>query len=102
MAKKKSPKKNIPADKVVNSTAPAGYFEAVEGVGRVITPRGRKIDLSKGVPADALELYKSGFIYLKLKKGGEVLFQEEPNSEIERLINIHSEDVLILKKALKK
>lgn len=104
MAKKKKPSKKNAADVVVNSTDSVVFFEVLGSFGRILMPSGLTVDLSQGVPKNALELYKSGFRYLGLKKGAEVLFMEEPVATLEKLIAqaARPEDVVVLKKALKK
>lgn len=101
MAKKKLPLKRN--ESTGNAVKPVDHFIILGGKRRIITRSGRFIDLGKGIPADAFELYKSGFRHLGLKKGAEVLFQNESNDEIERLISqsTRKEDIAILKKALK-
>lgn len=76
------------------------YFEVIGSKKRAyLLPNDRRIDFRMGIPRDAFELYRSGFPYLGLKKGAEVLFQELDQSEIEKLIEKapRPSDVKILK-----
>lgn len=104
-SRKKSSPKNAPLEKVGNSTNPVEHFEIIGGKRKIIKSTGRVINLAQGIPADALDLYISGkFPYLGLKPGAEVLFSDASEMHLKRLITNapRKEDVVILKKALKK
>lgn len=61
-----------------------------------------RFDLRTGIPNNSLEVYKSGFKYLGLKPGAEVLFKRDSAAELIRLINqarrIEDVDILALAK----
>jgi len=89
---------------VVERKADKEYFEIIGSKNkRILTQKFGLINLRFGVPNNALEIYKSGKKFLGLKKGAEVLFENETKEVIEKLITQapRKEDVVILKKLLK-
>lgn len=97
------PAENV-ADPVVESKNAKDFFEIIGSKNRrFVLNDNRIVDLRFGVPPDALNLYKSGKKWLGLKKGSEILFENEPKEVIEKLIaqTPRKEDVAILKKVLK-
>lgn len=65
-----------------------------------ILAKNKRFDLSTGIPNNALEVYKSGFRYLGLKPGAEILFKKSSVGEIIHMIKYtrRIEDVEILSK----
>lgn len=103
MEKEKKTGEETPAQ----NTQEKDFFEVLNNIKhkQFICPNGQRIDLRFGVPNNSMSLYKSGkFQYIGLKKGAEVLFADSSKEEIEKLIAQapRAEDVVILKKALKK
>lgn len=81
------------------------YFEIIGGKNKKFRLQNeRVIDFRLGLPSDSLDLYKSGFKYIGLKSGAEVLFSDLSPEAINKLIAQapRSEDVKVLNKALKK
>lgn len=80
------------------------HFEIIGSKNRrFLLASGQIVDLRFGIPKNALELYKSGFKYLGLKKTASVLFQDDTSEFIAKLIQQapRKEDVLVLKKVFK-